>query len=74
MTFTQTLVREKCSRLIFTHWNIFIKNIEKEMIKVPQQDNKIIVKNRFGFDDSTMNFLLKHLYLNALFEKLATKK
>lgn len=38
------------------------------------QELKNKVKQKFGFDNSTIEYLSKHPYPDALFEKLATKK
>lgn len=61
---------KNCPRLILPHWNKFIADIKKEL----SPNYKEQVKIRFGFDDNTMKYLSGHLYPDALFEKLATKK
>lgn len=49
----------------------FWNKIDNRTSKVEQYRGK--VKQRFGFDDNTLNWLATYKYADALFERLATK-
>lgn len=63
----------KTSQIVSAIKDGLVLGLDLKATAKPTDTNRDAVQKRFGFDDSTMAFLDKHPYPDALYRKLATK-